>query len=84
MERFAMPASDDTILRHLKRGEPPRVSRLQATGENFPQLKRVIAVSGDKVVMEPTLDEAMAVLFVKQQPMAVFDNGAPAPAGPAQ
>jgi uncharacterized membrane protein (UPF0182 family) len=45
---------------------------LQAAGENFPQLKRVIAVTGDKVVMEPTLDEAMASLFAKQQTLAVF------------
>jgi uncharacterized membrane protein (UPF0182 family) len=45
---------------------------LQAEGENFPQLKRVIAVAGDKVVMEPTLDEAVANLFTKQQPLAVF------------
>jgi uncharacterized membrane protein (UPF0182 family) len=57
---------------------------LQAAGENFPQLKRVIAVTGDKVVMEPTLDEAVAALFVKQQLMSIFSNGAPAPAGPAQ
>jgi uncharacterized membrane protein (UPF0182 family) len=55
---------------------------LQAAGENFPQLKRVIAVTGDKVVMDPTLDEAMADLFTKQQPLAVFGNGAPAPAAP--
>ncbi len=47
---------------------------LQAEGENFPQLKRVIAVSGDQVVMEPTLDEAMANLFTKQQPLAVFNK----------
>jgi uncharacterized membrane protein (UPF0182 family) len=45
---------------------------LQSAGENFPQLKRVIAVTGDKVVMEPTLEEAMANLFIKQQPLAVF------------
>jgi uncharacterized membrane protein (UPF0182 family) len=51
---------------------------LQAAGENFPQLKRVIAVTGDKVVMEPTLDEAMADLFVTQPPMAVFGTAAPA------
>jgi uncharacterized membrane protein (UPF0182 family) len=48
---------------------------LQSAGENFPQLKRVIAVTGDKVVMEPTLDEAMANLFVAQKPLPVF--GAP-------
>jgi uncharacterized membrane protein (UPF0182 family) len=47
---------------------------LQAEGENFPQLKRVIAVTGDRVVMEPTLDDAMANLFTKQQPVAVFNN----------
>ena len=36
---------------------------LKAEGANFPQLKRVIAVAGDKVVMEPTLDEALSALF---------------------
>jgi uncharacterized membrane protein (UPF0182 family) len=47
---------------------------LQAAGENFPQLKRVIAVTGDKVVMQPTLDEAMANLFIAQKPLPVFGN----------
>lgn len=47
---------------------------LQAAGENFPQLKRVIAVTGDKVVMAPTLDEAIGTLFTKQAPLAVFDG----------
>ena len=47
---------------------------LQSAGENFPQLKRVIAVTGDKVVMEPTLDEAMANLFIAQKPLAVFSK----------
>jgi uncharacterized membrane protein (UPF0182 family) len=51
---------------------------LQAAGENFPQLKRVIAVTGDHVVMEPTLDEAMANLFTKQQPLGVFTGRAAA------
>jgi uncharacterized membrane protein (UPF0182 family) len=50
---------------------------LQAEGENFPQLKRVIAVTGDKVVMEPTLDKAMANLFTTQQPLPVFDKTPP-------
>jgi uncharacterized membrane protein (UPF0182 family) len=36
---------------------------LQAEGTNFPQLKRVVAVAADKVVMEPTLDEALNDLF---------------------
>ena len=42
---------------------------LTAEGTNFPQLKRVIAVAGDKVVMEPTLDEALNGLFGNQQPL---------------
>ena len=42
---------------------------LQAEGTNFPQLKRVIAVAGDKVVMEPTLEEALNDLFGTQQPL---------------
>jgi uncharacterized membrane protein (UPF0182 family) len=41
---------------------------LQAAGTNFPQLKRVIAVAGDKVVMEPTLDDALTALFGSAQP----------------
>ena len=43
---------------------------LRAEGTNFPQLKRVIAVAGDKVVMEPTLDEALNALFGTPQPQA--------------
>ena len=40
---------------------------LQAEGTNFPQLKRVIAATGDKVVMQPTLDEALSALFGSSQ-----------------
>jgi uncharacterized membrane protein (UPF0182 family) len=36
---------------------------LKAEGTNFPQLKRVIVAAGDKVVMEQSLDEALASLF---------------------
>ncbi len=32
---------------------------LKAQGTNFPQLKRVIAITADKVAMEPTLDGAL-------------------------
>ena len=42
---------------------------LQAEGTNFPQLKRVIAVAADKVVMEPTLNEAINGLFGAPQPL---------------
>ncbi len=41
---------------------------LTAIGTNIPQLKRIIVVSGDKVVMEPTLDGALGALFGTQQP----------------
>ncbi len=36
---------------------------LTAEGTDFPQLKRVIVISGDKVAMEPTLDEAIQSVF---------------------
>ncbi len=36
---------------------------LRAEGTNFPQLKRVIAATGDRVVMEPSLDGALSALF---------------------
>jgi uncharacterized membrane protein (UPF0182 family) len=36
---------------------------LKAEGTNFPELKRVIVATGDKVVMEPTLDGALNDLF---------------------
>ncbi|MGH6817533.1 MAG: UPF0182 family protein, partial [Methylovirgula sp.] len=42
---------------------------LRAESTNFPQLKRVIAVSGDRVAMEPTLDEALNDLFGTQKPV---------------
>ncbi len=42
---------------------------LQAEGANFPQLKRVIAIAADKVVMEASLDEAINDLFGTQQPL---------------
>ena len=41
---------------------------LTAEGTDFPQLKRVIVISGDKVAMEPTLDEAIQSVFGTQQP----------------
>ena len=41
---------------------------LTAAATDFPQLKRVIAIAGDRVVMEPTLDEALAALFGAHPP----------------
>jgi uncharacterized membrane protein (UPF0182 family) len=43
---------------------------LTAEGTNIPQLKRIIVVSGDKVVMEPTLDQALQAVFGAAQPAA--------------
>lgn len=40
---------------------------LTAEGINIPQLKRVIAIYGDKVVMAATLDEAIKALFGEAQ-----------------
>jgi uncharacterized membrane protein (UPF0182 family) len=51
---------------------------LTAEGTDFPQLKRVIVISGDKVAMEPTLDEAIQSVFgTTQQPQ----NAAQSPRG---
>jgi hypothetical protein len=44
---------------------------LTAAATDFPQLKRVIAIAGDRVVMEPTLDEALAALFGAHPPKLV-------------
>jgi len=43
---------------------------LTAEGTDFPQLKRVIVISGDKVAMEPTLDAAIQSVFGTQQQQA--------------
>jgi hypothetical protein len=43
---------------------------LKAEGTNFPRLKRVIVATGDKVVMEPTLDEALTSLFGTAPPQS--------------
>ena len=56
---------------------------LQAEGTNFPQLKRVIAIAGDNVVMEPTLDEALTALFGKRQPETAKASAHPATTGVA-
>jgi uncharacterized membrane protein (UPF0182 family) len=45
---------------------------LTAEGTDFPQLKRVIVVSGDKVAMEPTLDQAIQSVFGTTQSPEIF------------
>jgi uncharacterized membrane protein (UPF0182 family) len=52
---------------------------LTAQGMNFPQLKRVIVVSGDKLAMEPTLDEAIGAIFGTQQPQKAAETVARPP-----
>jgi uncharacterized membrane protein (UPF0182 family) len=42
---------------------------LTSEGTNIPQLKRIIVISGDRVVMEPTLDEALTAVFGTAEPV---------------
>ena len=44
---------------------------LQAQNSQMPELKRIIAAYGDKVVMDETLDKALIDLFGQGQPTAV-------------
>jgi uncharacterized membrane protein (UPF0182 family) len=41
---------------------------LIAEGVNIPQLKRIIVINGDKVVMEPTLEQALRAAFGAAEP----------------
>jgi uncharacterized membrane protein (UPF0182 family) len=54
---------------------------LRAEGTNFPQLKRVIAATGDKVVMEPSLDEALSALFGGSGAEDIQQTGIKTPGG---
>lgn len=55
---------------------------LRAERGELPELKRVIVVHDQSVVMEPTLEQAMAVLF-RGSPEVRADEGAAAPEGGA-
>ena len=48
---------------------------LQAEALAFPELRQVIVASGDKVVMEPTLEAALAVLIGEAAPTTPPANG---------
>ena len=52
---------------------------LRAQSGQLPELKRVIAAYGDRVVMEETLPAALAALFKESAPLPAL----PAPAGPS-
>ena len=54
---------------------------LTSTATDFPQLKRVIAIAGDRVVMEPTLDEAIGSLFGAHPPETVGSGAEPSTSG---
>jgi len=51
---------------------------LRAQSGQLPELKRVIAAYGDRVVMEQTLPAALAALFKETAPIAGLANGAEA------
>lgn len=53
---------------------------LRAESGQLPELKRVIAAHGERVVMEETLAEALAALFRETRPVPAFP-AVPAPAG---
>ncbi|WP_179405385.1 UPF0182 family protein [Burkholderia guangdongensis] len=48
---------------------------LRAASGQLPELKRVIAAYGDRVVMEETLNDALAALFKENAPMATPATG---------
>jgi len=50
---------------------------LIAEGINIPQLKRIIVIQGDKVVMEPTLEQALSVLLGAPEPETKQTAAAP-------
>jgi len=62
---------------------------LQAERSQLPELKRVIVASGPRIVMAPTLDEALAGLFGGRPPTpgapppGPAAGGPPGPAGPS-
>ncbi len=58
---------------------------LQAEGGGLPELKRVIVVAGDKIAMEPTLQESLTAIFGTIAPPATEPPATPSvPAGPQE
>lgn len=55
---------------------------LQSTSTRFPELRRVVAVYGNRPVMADSLDQALASLF-SGNPLPVPDGGIAAPSTPA-
>ncbi|MCC7370551.1 MAG: UPF0182 family protein [Chloroflexi bacterium] len=57
---------------------------LQADNGPIPELKRVIVSTGNRVVMEPTLEEALGKLFIGAQGLAPSMGAGPVAQPPAQ
>ncbi len=57
---------------------------LRATASNIPELRRVVLVLGDRVVMGERLDDALDLLFGQQVPSVEPGPADGAPAGPGQ
>jgi len=57
---------------------------LQAETGGLPQLKRVIVAAGDKIAMEPTLAESLAVVFGAEAPPTEPVVAPPAPVEPEE
>ncbi|MEE8413835.1 MAG: UPF0182 family protein [Dehalococcoidales bacterium] len=58
---------------------------LQAEGGGLPELKRVIVVAGDRIAMEPTLQESLTAIFGTAAPPATEPPVTPSvPAGPQE
>ncbi len=56
---------------------------LQAEASRLPELKRVVLATGNRLVMEPTLGEAIARIFGPETAQALGTGVAPAPPGAA-
>jgi uncharacterized membrane protein (UPF0182 family) len=62
--------------------QPLFVTATDQTGGGIPELKRVVLVFGEEVVMEETFDEALATLFdLEQPPVVAQDEEQPPPDG---
>ncbi|MFC2014537.1 UPF0182 family protein [Chloroflexota bacterium] len=58
---------------------------LQAEGGGLPELKRVIVVAGDKIAMEPTLQESLTAIFGTEAPPVIEPPATPeTPTGPEE
>ncbi|MDQ4029356.1 MAG: UPF0182 family protein, partial [Actinomycetota bacterium] len=62
--------------------QPLFVTATDQTGGGIPELKRVVLVFGEDVVMEETFDEALATLFELEEPPVVAEEPPDAPPQP--